>query len=519
MKYKVLFFVFLAVMTVSSAPHPVQAALWWSSFPNYDGGFPEIHACNVNTCPGGFKGWCNTGSFTCPLHSYGDVYVTAASSTQNIIGTMIQPGYHFGFGAYTTSYTGTIPTVPAGTQLTLEYACQDFQSASASGCSCTSFDAFNNCSGTYNCTSTTNKYNDYGHAIVNGVQQASYVGSMTVTPIVDTTYTVSCPASGWKEAGSGISMPSTPTMSFSVKVGAAVPPPTPTLTINGNGSNPTVITLGQSVTVTATFAAGAGDTLGKTAINDNANNLWCGTGCTPNTSMWTAAPLGTKSYTFTPVATGVYIFYPAATTTAYPSWNNYAKSLTVTVNAAPPPACQNGTGSAGACTSCNANYHLSGGSCVANACAGGQTNPPTCSTCPFGQHSSGGVCVNDTCADPHAVAPLCSTCVAGYQMQGGVCVVSPPSLSLSAVQTRVRAGTPASISWSATNVSAATSCVITSNPAGVFTRIMPAGTVGTWSGTNQATGAVTSTTIFNLSCTGANTKSITVGVLPVYQEI
>ncbi|MEK7109203.1 MAG: hypothetical protein AAB919_02095 [Patescibacteria group bacterium] len=296
--------------------------------------------------------------------------------------------------------------------------------------------------------------------------------------------------------------------------------PPPMLTIVGNGQTGSItVAVGEAVTVSATFIPAAGDTLFKTAINNYQNNLWCGTGNICNASMWTAAPLGSKSYTFIPTAAGQYIFYPAAQTGQYSNWNNYGKSLRVIAH----PVCPAGThwepGSPG-----NTSLYGSGsGRCVPNerTCPGAhQINYPTCN-CDVGYILQNGACVlPTTCSDPHAVPPLCS-CANGYTLTNGSCTPIPPTLSLSAAQYRVSKGNPAVLSWSAAGLvgDPAVTCLVRSLPASVFLVTMPAGTSGTWSGTGVATNPVTGATRFTLSCTGAGSVSITVNLIPVFQEI
>ncbi len=139
-------------------------------------------------------------------------------------------------------------------------------------------------------------------------------------------------------------------------------------------------------------------------------------------------------------------------------------------------------------------YTVTSNTCVSNTCAGGQTNPPTCSICPAGTHDNGfGTCVSNV----------------------------PSGLTLTVQSNKVRKGNPAVLSWSVSGLSSGvgTSCSVTSNPAGVFSQTMPANTTPTWSATNVSTGAINSTTVFTLACTGANPISKTVTVVPVVIEI
>jgi hypothetical protein len=235
--------------------------------------------------------------------------------------------------------------------------------------------------------------------------------------------------------------------------------PEPTLTITGNGQSGTLTaSVGDSIAVKATYAPGEGDTLLKTAINDYQNNLWCGSGSTCNTSMWTAPPLGQKSYTFAPTEPNEYIFYPATQTTHYPSWDNYGQALVIDVH----PACDPGThwvsfqsnggafggkaptwligtcvpddtcpanstlntdrgnfGGAPMCI-CDAGYQMDkSGQCVPLTCPAHSSGTPPACTCDTGyKMNPSGQCVPLTCPGAHQVNPPACTCDIGYHMNG-----------------------------------------------------------------------------------------------------
>jgi len=301
------------------------------------------------------------------------------------------------------------------------------------------------------------------------------------------------------------------TAAMTIPVTVNAPPP-PTVTITGNGTNPTPNAIvGQPVTIVGSFTPGAGDALTETAINDFANNLWCGTGCTPNTSMWTAAPLGSKSYTFTPVSAGSYLFTPSVQTTGYPAWNNYSQSLTVTAVA----ACPNGSGAAGSCTACNSGYVLSGGNCFLQ-CPNGSGPAGSCTSCNAGYVLSGGNCA-PTCPNGSGAAGSCTSCNAGYVLSGGNCVISAPVsiVTFSVNPTRVRKGTATSVpfTWKVSNPPA--TCTI-SGPNG-FTPLIVSPVDGV---TGSQTGVVNiaQASYFTLTC-GAVTKQITIGLVPTVIEI
>jgi len=309
-------------------------------------------------------------------------------------------------------------------------------------------------------------------------------------------------------------------------VNQAVAPPT--LAITGNNvANNVAVTLGQPVTIRGTYAAASGDAIIFTALNDNNNNAL------PGTSNTTAA--SPKTYTFTATAPGQYVFYPAALTAAYPSWNNYGKSLMVTVNCpvgqaqqggacvaavdvctniagtqATPPA--NGTSSGGLC-SCNSGYSLQGASCVpVAACSGAHQvgTPPNC-TCDVGYQMQGGSCVQVQCPGANEVNwPTCS-CASGYTRDSGtnMCIRQPVlNISVNGLDAvRVRKGASVTITWNASGV-ASGSCRITTN----------AGTTiaSGDSGTTAAT--VGNQTTYRLTCTNdagsATTKEANVTLIP-----
>jgi hypothetical protein len=479
-----------------------SAALWWSLYPKYDSGWPAPHTygggTNVN-----LWGWCAypyVNSCNTPLPSYADIYVTS-NPAQAITGVVQQLGDQylgkingwqaFAFPLSGPAYNGSIPTVPAGTPLTIEWACQDFQALNYSyaGSSCNNYDAFGNCIG-YFLTggSGVSTYHDYAGAIgtnFNAGAGNAPLGSATVVPTQTTTYSVYCKSAGISIQAGNIYdiIPDSRTMSFTINVTA----PPPTVTITGNGTNPTNNAIvGHPVTIVGTFTPGTGDALTETAINDFANNLWCGTGCTPNTSMWTASPLGSKSYTFTPVSAGPYIFYPAVQTTGYPAWNNYSQSLTVNVV----NACQNGTGAAGSCTSCNAGYVLSGGNCAP--------------TCPNGSGAAGS----------------CTSCNAGYVLSGGNCVVSAPVsiVTFSANPTRVRKNTSTNVtfSWVVSNPPATNPSCTIFGLSGFTTINLTQAQVN--AGSIPATINISAPSYFTLTC-GSVTKQALESLIPIFQEI
>lgn len=475
-------FITLALALCAFAPNVASAAnpLWWSYYANYEGGWPNPHA--------GYRGECNWSFFhdplRCPLYTYASASLTNTPS-QGIVAMAYLRGYSGGYSYSPITYTGSLPAVSPNTSVTLNWACQDFQAQSYSTpASCISYDAFNNCNGWSGGGGGTGYAYDYAYAVFNGTVQSN-LGGTVVAPTQTTTYSVYCQTAGWSPNPTfGIpAKPNTPTMQFTVNVSGPPLPAPPTESIDA-GMGPGVtktVTVGTPVMLTATYLASTGDTLTDTAINGPNN-----TNSVPGVP-WTP-PASPKTYLFSTTTPGSYTFSPALRTTYYHNWNDYGAAVTVIVTV--PPAC---TGA-----------H--------------EVNPPTCS-CEIGYNRVDGSCVLATCLGAHQVPPLCSTCESGYQMQSGSCVIAPPSISISASQPRVARNTSATIVWSVTGLEAGggTQCAISSAPAGVFSQSMPANTAPTWSGSAPTTGITGSATI-TLVCTGAVSKTISVGLLPAYQE-
>ncbi len=319
---------------------------------------------------------------------------------------------------------------------------------------------------------------------------------------------------------------------------------TPTLNITGNGQqNIVTVAPGTPVTIVGTFAAASGDFLVATALNDYANNPLPGV---PNNTA--TSP---KTYVFTPTTVGSYVFYPVARTSAYPSWNNYAKALVVNVipasvftctGAVPSNAtlctaddtgltsntartltssCSIPTGSAPKCQyTCQSGYTRQGSGCVpipATTCSGAHQlgTPPNC-TCEVGYIMQSGSCVAAACPGAHEVNYPACTCGSGYTRDAGSgqCVMQP-ALELQvngADAARVRAGSGVEIIWNATGVQAGSCTVRTS-----------AGTTissGVNSGSSEYT--VAGQTIFRLSCLndagGVVTDEAVVNIIPTFIE-
>lgn len=280
------------------------------------------------------------------------------------------------------------------------------------------------------------------------------------------------------------------------------PPPIgqPALAITGNGQQNSVsVAVGTPVTVRGTFAAAPGDTLAATALNDYANNALPGV---PNNT-----PNSPKSYMFTPAAPGSYVFYPAARTSAYPSWSNYGKSLTVNASCpagqqqqggacvTPPQACTGAhqLGTEPNCT-CEAGYRMQNGQCVpVPTCGANQIGTPPNCTCEAGYRMQNGTCVQQQCPGPNEVNwPACS-CAAGYSRDSGTnrCIQTP-TLNITVnglVSTRVRKGNPVTLAWSASGVQSG-SCSVRTN-------------AGTTAGTGESGSRqviIGAQTVFRLTC-------------------
>jgi hypothetical protein len=462
------------------------SAAWWNTYPQYDNGWPMPHNVPAGTPIPGMCSSCGA------INSYADAYVQSNQSQAVVIKTSLTNSSNGVAGVnsswhYSQTQNGSIPTVSAGTPVVIEWACQDYTARAWSvGGSCRSYDAFGNCTSWTSGSGGTAYFNYYGgSASSNFNGGGGYVSSVVVTPTVSTTYSVQCLASGIPAGSGNAIVPATPAMSFTVNVAAPPPPPLPTETISA-GAGPGVaktVNVGTPVTITATYAAGAGDSLTNTAIDGpNSTNSVPGVAWLPPTSP--------KTYVFTPSAAGTYTFYPSLQSSYYSAWNNYSSSVTVTAVA---PTCANGL-----------DYATYGPSC----------------TCPAGQTQSGSVCVASSCSDPHAGNPPTCACQAPYTgPNGGPCALPPPSITLKAAQSRVQKGAHASLTWSATNLAGngSQTCQITSNPAGVFSSSFN-GLQTSWTGTNVATGPINATTIFTLSCTGAQSVSTSVGLIPSYLE-
>lgn len=268
----------------------------------------------------------------------------------------------------------------------------------------------------------------------------------------------------------------------------------PILGITGNGQQGEVqVPVGTPVTIRGTFAAGAGDILLFTALNDNNNNALPGV---PNTTA--TSP---KNYVFTPTAAGSYIFYPAARTAAYPSWNNYGQQLIVRATQ----------------LTCPGGVAPVGNSCPqVQSCGQNQLGTPPNCTCEVGYQMQGGVCVQQMCPGAHEVNWPSCTCASGYVRDGATAMcIREAVLNIqvnNAAATRVRKGNTVSLTWSATGV-AAGSCSVRTN----------AGTTLSSGDSGSLTPTVGSQTTYTLRCLNdAGTtvsKSANVTLIPTVDEV
>jgi hypothetical protein len=310
--------------------------------------------------------------------------------------------------------------------------------------------------------------------------------------------------------------------------------PLPTLTISADSQN---ITLGQSTGIHATFAPGSGDTLQDTALNEVPAG-----GSEYTIPGYGYTPVSGYTYTFIPSVVGSYVFKPYVITSAYPSWSTEGQSVTVNVTAA--PTCPNGSGTAGSCTACNSGYTLSGGSCYAT-CPNGSGPSGSCTSCNSGYTLSGGSCVvvasctfngntipsgNSVTAYQSSSVTAPATCASVSQIRTctngtlsgsytySSCTVSIPSgtisSALTATPSRVHSGNSTTLTWSTTNMA---SCAVTSSdtpPQTLSTALSSAG---------LTTPAITRVEVYTLSCLDNNStpfvSQVQVKLVPVTQEI
>ncbi len=451
-------------------------------------------------------------------HDYGPVYTPICDSHGNLpIGDAMNfysgvlsvhpPGSATGFTRYATisaqqggqdsvsgpsAYTysvstdgaGQTPTVQAGSPITLEWSCLPYRYSRYEYKTGQSW-----YSNGYWVTGTYFALNPLAtHAALSGPGiSGNYdtTGSVSVVPpsAGSYSYTLTC-------AGGAVGS----TMTVPVDVSVPPVPSVPTASISASLSS---IYVGQSSTITATYAASSGDTLTGTAIEQP-----LGTAVTATTAQ------SPRTYTFTPTSAGTYTFYARAKSQTYPSWATYGTPATVTVSSV-----------AGGCNGTN--------------CSGPTPNPAgpvlpgtsvtlswSCSSAIYtssqgdSNYSTGGALSGTRTVTPTQTTTYSLTCISpGGNSSGSATVtVVQPSLSITASPSKVRAGNPTTLTWSATNVTA-NSCTVSSSPSGVFSSSAASGT---------GSPTVNSATTFTLRCSvpsGSVSQSVTVNLLPHIDQI
>ncbi|KKW37842.1 MAG: hypothetical protein UY86_C0003G0064 [Candidatus Adlerbacteria bacterium GW2011_GWB1_54_7] len=165
--------------------------------------------------------------------------------------------------------------------------------------------------------------------------------------------------------------------SQSIGINVAPPPGAPNATIGADSTN---IYVGQSVGIHADFAAGSGDSMNGSAINQPAN-----------ISVTNTNPDSHKDYTFTPASPGAYVFTAWVLTPLY-AWNSYAS---IVVNVSEVPSCGNGLDiNVYPSCSCPSGQVQNGSFCEPPpSCQNGLdiNSYPSC-TCPSGQYQNGNSC-------------------------------------------------------------------------------------------------------------------------------
>lgn len=432
------------------------------SSPNRHGDFPNLPSCSVSDTIGIFSAHLqgvNSGTSVLidPVSSSGGSFGGCGTDT-------IEQG---GCKTYGTHTVGSAVFGTPGDPVSLEWSCQPSQRITYTSCS---FGMFGTCFDRHTHTYTLS-YSSSVSAV--GFSASGLSGTATI-PFSSAAKTVTLQCDTY------------PPMNITLDPNAAPP----AVSITGNGRNPIQVQAGTQVNITATFTPAAGDTLLKSAINDYAQQ-----------ALTSQAAASSKTYVFTPRVPGTYIFYPAVQTQKFPSWNDYGKSLTVTVGG------------------CSGSTSDTENGCPSQCTGAHQVGvEPNCS-CEPGFTMQGGACVAVQCG-PHQAGPTCS-CVPGYQQvdTGAACTPIPPAVSISASRYQVRQGTPATINWNVTGLisGAGQGCAITSTP-NVLSLSMPAGTNPVWSG-SQDTAPIQSSTIFTLACSGTPSRSITVTEIPSVIEI
>ncbi len=259
---------------------------------------------------------------------------------------------------------------------------------------------------------------------------------------------------------------------------------TPTDSIDAlvGGKSVSSVPAGTKVTIQGVYLSTTTDPITGVAINGgtkDANTSVCGSGsgCL-QTTYGVKKAVATSTYTFTPSAPGTYTFYPSVETTVLNVWKNYgdvSKTITVT-----PPCPANATQNGNTCTCKDQYFAYIGSSCVL--------------TCPQSMHTA---------------------------KSGNTCIVNlPTSAMIDFSATRVRSGSPSTLSWSIGGMVSGISCDIA--PHAGLKSVMPAWTGNaTWAGSIPTT-PITEPTKFTLICTNGEetvSKDVTAQLIPEYQEI
>ena len=294
-----------------------------------------------------------------------------------------------------------------------------------------------------------------------------------------------------------------------------IPPPTATIS-----ASPASINVGQSTTITATYAAGTGDTITGTAINQPYY-----TNVTPTT------PVTPRTYNFSPSSPGTYTFYAFVNTPRY-SWY-MAKSTNVTVSAAA-NCTQDGVTVAhnGSRKFYKDNDVSQGESCEAasntltRTCTNGDLSGSdqyqwancACSSTPSTIYSCDGNTIIERITDDKcnvSTDPPYATCIPPNSCvpNSSVCVPPPVTGTLNVSKRVVRSGESMTVSWASEH---AVTCTVsrTNGPS--------------WSGKEGSyPTAINAQTTFTLTCDGGDDDALeddlldseTVDIAPTFEEL
>jgi hypothetical protein len=211
-------------MAAALCPSLSQAAAWWNVLPNY-GGWPMNLACD------------RSNSTCVNQNVYASVMSVSALGKYQVTyqGSPTYPGYgRFMYPiekiCYPCNYSflssvgiyGAAVSVPAGTAVTIDWACQPSMSAIQSGSTCCGHNWLGQCNrycGTYY---TINYSPLFSAATGSNFSTSGYMmGSTTVYPTTTTTYTLYCSGGTMSQPGGTI-----------LGNPASIPPSVLTLTVN-----------------------------------------------------------------------------------------------------------------------------------------------------------------------------------------------------------------------------------------------------------------------------------------------